>query len=521
MSDIALRLSRLGRRGAGEEGQLAGASVPGRIMAPRIIYIACSLGLLLFGLLMIYSASSIIGLTSKALGNDPTYYLVRQVGVGAGGLVLALVLARVDYHVWSGLPLRVVWVGTFLMLLLVYAPIAGQDAYGATRWISIGSFTLQPSEFAKVTIVLVGANIADEYFEKQAIDTREAIKLTALGVVLPLGLVLLQPDKGTTGVVLATLAVMVYLAGVPGRTIMVALGLGFAAAMVYALKDDYSRARIMTVFDPFSDQYGAGYQLVQGLYALGSGGLWGVGLGMSRQKYNYLPMAHNDFIFAVIGEELGFLGVVGLLAVFCLLLWAGLKIAENAPDLTGRLIAAGCTSLIIIQMLLNVSGVIGMFPLSGKPVPFISYGGSSILSTLMLVGLVISVSMRSTLPETRYDQRRAQMRIANGRETWLTSDDGQESFVLREGIEGSTAGRAMPRSARLARGDARRADSYASSRSSLRVVEGGSSATPSDQPSTSRSAKLAGRVSVDASGRKRIDLGPSAADRLRGRNSKR
>lgn len=526
MSELSLRLASLGERlGVSAEKQRAHTAVPGRIMAPRILFLGTSLGLLLFGLLMIYSSSSIVGLTSKAYGFDPAYFLVRQILFGGLGLLLAAALAYFDYHMWHGTALKVVWGITLVSLLLVYTPMAGQDAYGATRWIAIGSFTLQPSEFAKVTIVLVGANIAEAYFEQGELDSREAGKLALAGVVLPLVLVLLQPDKGTTGVLVATLAVMVYLAGVPGRSIVLFAVVGLAAAMLYALKDEYSRARIMTVFDPFNDEYGAGYQIIQGFYALGSGGLTGVGLGLSRQKYNYLPMAHNDFILAVVGEELGFVGVALLLAAFCVLLWAGLKIAENAPDLMGRLIAAGCTSLLLIQLLLNVSGVAGIFPLSGKPVPFISYGGSSIISSLMLVGMVASVSLRSTLPQTQYDERRAQLRLAgeSTRDSALVALPARDAYGIggaygdvqgaygERGLDGSTAGRVTPRSASLASAREPSQEAVDAARARLRIVEDGSS----------KPAKLVGRVTVDAQGRRRVDLGPSAADRLRGRKDKR
>lgn len=522
MSELLLRVA--GAKEAVAEASSKDAVTPGRIMAPRLIFAACALGLVFFGFLMIYSSSSIVGLTSKAYDFDPTYFLVRQVAFAGVGLVVALVLAHVDYHVWSGTLLKVVWGVTLLSLVLVYTPIAGHDAYGASRWIGIGSFSLQPSEFAKITIILVGAHLANEYFARASLEPREALKLFLIGVALPLALVLWQPDKGTTGVLVLTLCVMVYLAGVPGWSIGAFAVLAVLAALVYSFKDEYSRARILTMLDPFRDEYGDGYQLVQGFYALGSGGLTGMGLGMSRQKYSYLPMAHNDFIFAVVGEELGFVGAVALLAAFCLLLWAGLKIAQNAPDLTGRLIAAGCTSLIIIQLLLNVSGVIGLFPLSGKPVPFVSYGGSSIISSLMLVGLVLSVSLRSKLPDTSYERRRAKMRIASGAgaaagayvayDSRVDRDVHDDLVGLERGIEGSTAGRAMPRSASLVGG-----------RSNLRVVEGGATTAPStkakkdaSRPSM-RSAPLAGRVSVDSQGRRRIDLSPSPADRLRGRRN--
>ena len=466
MSDAA-RVAGYGAGGRGTDAVLQARreGVPARIMVPRVIYVVCSLGLLFFGLLMIYSASSITGLTSKAYGNDPAYFVIRQAGFAFAGLVAAAVLARVDYHVWAGPALRVAWVITLLSLLFVYTPVAGHDAYGATRWVAIGPFTLQPSEFAKVTVLLTGAHIADEYTKGNLEDRRQLAILLGVGVVAPMLLILLQPDKGTTGVLGITLLVMLYLSGFPLKRILMVLGFLALAAAVLALKDEYSRARVMTILDPFGDEYGAGYQLVQGFYALGSGGATGVGLGMSHQKYNYLPMAYNDFIFAVIGEELGFVGAALMIAAFGLLLWAGFKIAENAPDLTGRLIAAGCSTLLVVQMLLNVSGVLGAFPLSGKPIPFVSYGGSSVISSLMLAGLVVSVSLRSKLPETRYDRRRAQLRISE-------SDDV---------------------------------------RPSLSIVEGG----------LSRSSRRTERANVRPTTLKRVDLGPSAADRLRGTRNRR
>ncbi len=507
MSEIPLRMLRARGRGDASVGRAdATRSVSGKIMVPRTLYIASVTALALFGLLMIYSASSIVGLTSEAYNNDPTYFLIKQVKAMAVGLVFAFALAYIDYRAWTGIALKVAWGITLFSLFLIYTPMAGQDAYGATRWINLFGFSFQPSEFAKITIVLTGAHLAALAFEEHCLDLKEGFILAGVGVVLPIILVVAQPDKGTTGVLAATLVVMLYLAGLPGKWI-VAIGASILViAMVYAYSDSYSRARILTMIDPFRDQYGAGYQVVQGFYAFGSGGLTGVGLGMSRQKYNYLPMAHNDFIFAVVGEELGVLGTVGLLAAFAVMLWAGLKIAENAPDLAGRLIAAGCTTLLVIQMLLNVCGVVGIFPLSGKPIPFISYGGSSIISSLMLAGLVVSVSLRSTVPETSYDERRSKLRIASDHpatEMWGDSYNGH--------IEGSTAGRVRARTSRSFEALGSATGSASARRDSFRVVEGGSS----------RNAKPAGRVTVDKNGRRRIDLGPSPSERLRDRREKR
>ncbi|MEE1158360.1 MAG: putative peptidoglycan glycosyltransferase FtsW [Atopobiaceae bacterium] len=508
-------------RNAGAASTREAGSVPARIMVPRTIFVICSAGLVLFGLLMIYSASSITGLTSEQYGYDATYFLVRQLLYVGIGLVFGGILAWVDYRMWKDRALMIMWGLTFCSLVMVYSPMAGQDAYGATRWISIAGFTLQPSEFAKVTIILTGAYIAEQYWELGTLEDMEALKWLIVGVAVPLGFILMQPDKGTTGVLVLTLLVMSYLAGVPGKAIGIFFLACVGVAAVIALRDDYSRARIMTVFDPFRDEFDAGYQLVQGFYALGSGGLTGVGLGLSRQKYNYLPMAHNDFIFAVVGEELGFVGTVGLLAAFALLLWAGLKIAENAPDLRGRLIAAGCTSLIIIQLLLNVSGVIGVFPLSGKPVPFISYGGSSIISTLMIVGLVLSVSLRSELPQTPYDRRRAELRIAGERAPLSPNGPFEGSTVtdpssrlrsvnLNAGMTTLHMGgrRAASQNNTSLHGPT---SELLSGTTRLRLVDG----------NASKSAGRQRRERVDTTRIRRLDLGPNSVERLRGRRNER
>lgn len=462
--------------------------VPARFMSPRLIFCVCVVVLSLFGLLMIYSASSVTSLISESTNFDAAYYAKRQGVFLAAGLAAALVLARIDYHVWSGSILTAIWVVTVVLLLAIFLSSSGEDAYGAVRWLALGGFSLQPSEFAKVTIVLTAANLAQRYFDDASIAFDSFIKLMGVGVGIPLVLILAQPDKGTTMILAATLLVMGYLAGLPRNLIIFLAFVGIAGFLILSLRDVYSRARIITMFDPWRDYYGDGYQLIQGFYAFGSGGLLGIGLGFSRQKYSYLPMAHNDFIFAVIGEELGLVGTVGVLAVFALLGWAGARIAKNAPDLAGRLIASGCTGLIIIQLLVNVCGVLGMIPLTGKPVPFISYGGSTIVSCLMLVGLTVSVSRSSRLPETVHDR-------ARGR--WQVDERGEEESYA-----------SIPQ-ARSSRTPAPVYDAHPTelARGPFTIVEGGASRprNASDGPAQNRA---------------RIDLGPSAADRLRGRSTK-
>ncbi|HIU23489.1 MAG TPA: putative lipid II flippase FtsW [Candidatus Coprovicinus avistercoris] len=381
--------------------------VPARFMQPRIMLIVATVLLVAFGLLMVYSASSVEALTSTG---DAAYYFKRQVLTTAVGVVAAIVLAKTDYHLWSQHLLLVIW--AIAIALLLFTAATGVATKGAVRWIEIAGISIQPSEFSKIVVVLAAANIAQHFFEEHDYSSSKMLLYLAFGVVLPLGLILIQPDKGTTIILVVTLLVMAYLAGVPLRYIMLVLGLGGAFLLALILGDDYSRSRVLTALNPQADPYGAGYQLNQGLYAFGNGGLFGVGIGLSRQKYSYLPEAHNDFIFAVIGEECGLVGTLAVVGLFALFIWAGMRIARYASDLSGRLIAAGCTTLIGFQFLVNVCGILGITPMTGKPLPFISYGGSSIMSCLMLVGFIISVSRASNLPETVHDRRRSQLGVA-------------------------------------------------------------------------------------------------------------
>lgn len=463
------------RRARGSSGESMLLGVPERFMRPRLILIACVAVLVAFGMLMVYSASSVTALDATG---DAAYYLKRQLLFSAVGLAAAAALAILDYRIWVRRFLVPIWVVTVGLLALVI--VAGTDNdMGATRWINLGFFDLQPSEFAKLTIVFTAANVAERYFEEGSLDWSGFLKLLVVGVGLPLVLIVVQPDKGSTMVLGLTIVVMGYLAGVPKWIVLTFLALGVAGFLALSLSDDYSRQRLLTMLDPWSDPFDTGYQLIQGFYAFGSGGLLGVGIGFSRQKYSYLPMAHNDFIFAIIGEECGLVGTLGVLVGFGVFLWAGFQIARYAPDLSGRLVAAGCTTLVVVQLLLNVSGVLGLFPLSGKPIPFLSYGGSSIIASLMLVGVIVSVSVHSSLPETAHDGVR-------------------RSWQLEGGVD------AAPRS-----GESRRRPG----RGVFTVVEGGAG-----RSSGRRGGSGSGRVSTGRGGGGRIDLGPSASDRLRGRD---
>lgn len=491
---------RTSRQKSSEGSQAKGrfGAIPERFMQPRLVLLVSTAILVCFGLVMIYSASSISAMTSEDMGYNPFYYVQRQLGFAAAGVALAFIVSRIDYRAVVRNLQVPIWIVTIGMLAIIFTPIAGADAYGATRWISIGPFSFQPSEFAKITILISVSYLAQQYFIDQTIDQMEFFKKFAIAALVPLVLILAQPDKGSTLIIVGTLLVIGYLSDFDRRVLVTIAVAGFIGFAFLSLKDDYSRARVVTMLNPWADYYGAGYQLAQGFYAFGSGGIFGVGFGFSRQKYSYLPMAHNDFIFAVIGEELGFIGVLGLLAVFGALVWAGFKIARYAPDLTGRLIAAGCTSMFIIQAFVNIGGVLGLLPLSGKPLPFISYGGSTIMSSILMVGLLMSVSRQSRLPETEYDRQRASWSIAEEQDTF--DAPGFAGLTMVDG--GVGVGMPLPRSSRP----------KSSAQSSARPSRGVLRSRDDDAPQ--------GRITTDASGRRRIDLGPSASDRLRGNSTR-
>ncbi|MDY2788121.1 MAG: putative lipid II flippase FtsW [Atopobium sp.] len=469
------------------------AGVPARFMEPRLILSLIVAALVVFGLVMIYSASSVKALQSTG---DPAYFFKRQLIYATAGTIVAVVLSMVNYHTLrKGLGLA--WMISIALLLMTAA--LGVVTKGAVRWLNIAGFSFQPSEFVKVVVILYAADILYRYFAEQTITFRNFCKEAVLFVVAPIILILAQPDKGTTLILGATIMVMAYLAGAPMRPLLALAALVGLFIVVLILADDYSRARVITMFNPEADPYGAGYQILQGFYAFGSGGFMGAGIGMSRQKYSYLPEAHNDFIFAVVGEETGLIGTVAVILGFCAFLYYGYRIAKNAPDLCGKLIAAGCTSLIIIQLFVNVMGILGLVPMTGKPLPFLSYGGSSIMSTLALVGLILSVSKQSVLPETEFDRRRSQISLADAK-TDSTYPDTHGSGVIA----------VQPRSA------SRRSVHHEPSSSDAGAQKDSKAGVFFFRPATERlntsRSQRTGRA-------QRIDLGPSPAERLRSRRS--
>lgn len=341
--------------------------------------------LTVFGLLMIYSASSI---TASVDEGSSIHYVLRQaMFIGLGGIG-AFFLSRMDYRILRPLAQKI-WVGAVIMLVLTL--FVGVKVGGARRWLPMGLFNLQPSELAKIACVLIISALAVEW-RRGRMGTGVFLRQTAIYSIIPAALVVLQPDLGTTVTLAVGVVFVLWLAGINATWVIGSGGLMVISAVGLILSSDYRRSRFFAFFNPWEDRTGTGYQIVQALLAFGTGGINGVGLGLSRQKFFYLPEAHNDFILAIIGEEFGLWGslvVVGFLIVFVI---CGFRIATGAKDEFGRLVAGSITGMLAVQAILNMAAVTGVMPITGKPLPFVSYGGSSMLVTMISLGLLLSVS---------------------------------------------------------------------------------------------------------------------------------
>lgn len=354
---------------------------------PDLILLLTTLFLLVIGVILVTSASAPRAL-SQTGGKDPFYFGKRQTVYALLGFLLLLATMRVDYHRLR----RFTGVFAFLApLFLLVVLFIGEEIQGARRWINLGFITFQPSEFAKLSLVFVLAHYLAEL--------GSGVRNFVTGILLPLVytgiialLILLEPDLGTTVVVFGIFFIMLFAAG--ARMLHLALvGLfGIGAGIGLILKEPYRLRRLFSFLDPAGDPRGDGWQLNQGLMALGSGGLFGVGLGRSRQKFFYLPESHADYIFAIIGEELGLIGTVFLLFLFFLIAWRGYKTALTVTDPYGSLLAVGITSYVIVQALINIAVVTATIPTTGITLPLLSAGGSSLWITLISIGVLLNIS---------------------------------------------------------------------------------------------------------------------------------
>ena len=375
------------RRGGASERGKQFWTVENLTSAPFLLVVATVL-LCVFGLVMVFSASSIESVEAGGKAWDEFAHQAVFMALSAGA---CLIVRGVGGRFWVERAFYVLWGITVLMLIAVQ--LLGDESHGATRWLYIGPISLQPSEFAKITLIMAAARLLAGWERGEFTLLRLAIRF-ALFIAIPMGLILIQKDLGTLLILAAAMFLMLILAGVSTTVLVGIVVVGVVLVILLILSSGYRLARFTIYLDPYSDYYGDGWQLIHGLYAFASGGFFGVGLGNSRQKYSYLPEAENDFIFAIIGEELGFLGGLFVVALFVLFGVSGMRIAYQARDRdrVSSLMASGLTVLVLVQALLNMGGVLQLLPLSGRPLPFISSGGSSIMANLIIVGLLLGVA---------------------------------------------------------------------------------------------------------------------------------
>ena len=359
------------------------------------VLIVVVLTLTLLGIAMVYSASGIRALDTL---DDPRYYLTWQAIWAAIGLAGMLVAMRVDYHRYRYIAVPLLLI-VFVLLALVLVPGIGVRSGGATRWLRWGPVGLQPAELAKLALIVY---LAAWFGGRRDQVTRVSVMLPAVIVTVALGaLVVAEPDLGTAIVVVAIAMTMYFVAGARLRVFTALAGLAGVVVVAVAIAQPYRLQRLLTFLDPWSDPRGDGFQTIQSLYGLALGGLFGEGLGAGREKFGFLPAPYTDSIFAVLGDELGLLGTLTVIVLFFALAYRGIRIALQARDATGALLAAGITTWLVFQAWVNMAVVASLVPMTGITLPFISYGGSSLCVGLISVGILLNVGREArTAPES-------------------------------------------------------------------------------------------------------------------------
>jgi cell division protein FtsW len=361
-----------------------------RKLAPDVWLFGVAIVLLSVGVVMVYSASAIVAADRF---HDPYFFLKKQVFwalLGAACLWLAI---KVDYRRLEGFVLPLLIFTGILLVLVLVSPL-GQAINGTRRWIRLGPVSFQPAELAKLALVL--------YLAAFLAKKREVIEDLRRGILPPLAvagllaaLVLAQPDLGNCLTLIALTFTLLFLAGGRARHLGLILAAALPPLVVAIWAAPYRLRRIVAFLDPWSDPRGSGFQIIQSWLALGNGGIFGQGIGASRQKLFYLPESHTDFIFAIIGEELGFVGAAAVVALFVVLVWRGLRIGLRAPDPFGGYLALGITVLIATQTLVNLGVVTGLLPTKGLPLPYLSFGGSALLVTMLSTGVLLNISQQA------------------------------------------------------------------------------------------------------------------------------
>jgi len=365
----------------------------GRRSPTFVFLLAVVLVINAIGLVMVLSASSVTALYEYG---SSWYLFKRQLLWMAGGLAAMLILMRIDYHRWRRWT-NVIVIGCGALMVLVMVPGLGVSVNGSSRWLGYGFLRIQPSEFAKLGVLLFVADLLARRADKVG-DWRVTLKpvLVVFGVFA--ALLMLQPNLGTTIILGSIVFMMLFVSGVELKPLIGSFAVGGVLATMAATMASYRRRRLLGFINPWKDAQNTGYQTIQAQVAVAHGGITGSGLGQSRAKYGFLPFAHTDFIFAIIADELGLIGAFLVVALFIALGVAGVRTAMHAPDRYGTLVATGITSWILIQAFVNIGAVVGVLPITGVPLPFVSFGGSSLVVTMAAMGLLLSVARQTRVP---------------------------------------------------------------------------------------------------------------------------
>jgi cell division protein FtsW len=358
-----------------------------RTLKPDWVLFVTALALVLAGVIMVFSSSAVMA--TDTFG-DPNHYSFRQVVAIGLGLLAMFLLMRVDYHEFQkpGVVFPLISSVTILLIAAYFFPAVAETH----RWIPLfGGFSFQPAELAKLSLVVFAAYTLDMRKDRVNDWRFTLIPVGAISGIM-LGLIVFQPDLGTVVTMVATLGLILFAAGLHVRWLVAALILAVPAFHLFVVRVPWRYARIEAFIDPWSDPLGKGFQLIQSLISVGSGGILGRGLGEGQQKLFFLPEPHTDFIFAVVGEELGLIGATVVLSLFGLLFWRGLRASSRAPDEFGSYLALGITLMVVLQAAINVSVALGLLPTTGISLPFLSYGGSSMLIMLGALGILMNVS---------------------------------------------------------------------------------------------------------------------------------
>lgn len=342
--------------------------------------------LVFIGIIMVFSASFV---QSSFKHNDSYYFLKRNAIYATLGFISMMVISNIDYKFWKE-NAKAIGIVSVILLLLVLTPL-GIKANGARRWLGFGAFTIQPSEIAKFATIIITAKLIEKRYDNMKSLTKGVLPLLIIPSLFFI-LIMLQPNMSTAGTIILVTFVMIFVAGLNMKFVIAMFGSGIGLFLLLALTSEYRLKRILSFLDPFQDPLGNGYQVIQGLYALGSGGLFGMGLGKSQQKWFYIPEPQNDFIFAIIGEELGLIGCTVVIMLFVILVYRCVRIALNCTDIFTCMVVIGIGAQIGIQAALNIAVATSSMPVTGVALPFISYGGTSLMIFMSAVGIVLNIS---------------------------------------------------------------------------------------------------------------------------------